>query len=186
MIFHQQTTDTFTKDMLIDAILKNSSVVEPFHFHFGNYPMVNTLPDALDIIEEKRKTLINPDNHTFLCLELLLNGVTNPNELSAITDRLADAINIHFHNDLFIISLVYLDKINTTHAVLCLSDIERSLPESSKFYLHSEVIDEIFANALLEFTVEQQTYKSLYLFRGVTAPLPYNGILHVELDASKK
>ena len=66
MVFYQRTINALTKDMLLDAILQNATIIE--HFHFGNYPTVKTLSDALDIIEEKRNILVNPHNHTFLCL----------------------------------------------------------------------------------------------------------------------
>ena len=185
MIFHQKTTDFFTKEMLIDAILKTEPCTKMLHFYFSNYPMVRILSDALDIIDKKRKLLKNPDNHSFLCMEIILKGISNYNEWSKTIDKLADTINRYFHNDLYVISMIYKDKANGHHTIICISDIEKSLPKSSAFDFQSELIEEIFKMTLPEFTIEQPTYDSIYTFRGLSTPLPYDGIFHIKLYATK-
>ena len=185
MIFYQHTTDTIIKDMLIDAILKAHSSIKSLYFSFKNYPTVNTLSEALGIIEEKRKTLKNPNHHTFLCLELILNDYTNSHELSEAADKLADTINTYFGNDLFIMTMIYLGETNILHTVLCISDIERSLSESSTFYLNSELISNLFKNSFSDYKLDQQIYHALYSFSGISNPLPYDSIFHVKLCASK-
>ena len=76
--------------------------------------------------------------------------------------------------------------VNTLHAVLCISDIERSPSESSSTYLEAELVQNIFIEALPAFVLERQEYDSIYVFKDESELLSYNCIFHVKMYATKK
>lgn len=186
MIFYQTTLDSITTQILIDAIHKSTPKSTPLHFELIGSPDILSLSDALNLIENKRITLSNPYNHTFLCIEFLYDNIDSISTLAKNNKIIANALNAEYDNDLFIISYIYKDTHEQTHAILCISDIEKSLPASSLTSLPLDVFSNIFAEHLSEYYFDKQLYDSLYTFNGVNNNLPYDGIVHVKAVIQKQ
>ena len=179
MFFYQQTTDTITQEQLIIAILDNHSLVHFQKLYFKGYPHIQTLPEALQVIDEKRKTLTNPTRHSFLCIEMEYEDIKDNDRRFSLSTHVADSINSFFNNDLFIVSLLYQDEQNISHSLIIISDIEKSLEKTSSFYLETNLLHQIIAGSLADCSIENVCYKSLYLFNGKDAELAYDGVIHV-------
>ncbi|MBQ8559664.1 MAG: hypothetical protein IJ439_06765 [Tyzzerella sp.] len=147
------------------------------------YPEVQTLEEALVIIEVKRLRLLNPNNHNFLCINIHFEREINSQDIIANTNKAAEALNEYFLNDLHIISLVYRDYFGKIHSLLIVRDIEKSMDVSFTYYLEPRLIQEIFVNALPHFYISVVTNLALFSFNGDNCELPYDGVFHVECSA---
>ena len=103
-----------------------------------------------------------------------------------LTNQIADSINAFFdYNDIFLIALLYQDEQQILHPILILSDIERSLDDVSTYYFSPTDLENIITDRLPDYQLEGIYYKALYLFKGTTVELPYDGIIHISCKIIK-
>lgn len=153
MIFHQTTTQHISTEQLIDALLLKHNPTATLSLHFQNYPHITTLKDALNIIDKKRKSLINSYGHTFLCITLNCKTNRSTDNIIKMTDTVAESINSHFNNDLFIISHIYIDEHQSIHPTIIISNIEQSLSEPSMQELPPDTLHNIIIKSLPDFYI---------------------------------
>lgn len=75
-------------------------------------------------------------------------------------------------------SLSYQDDFDCTHALILLSDIEKSLSQSSSIFISIDELMENINHALNDCHVAQLTHNALYVFHGDETELAYDGVLH--------
>ena len=180
MIFYQITTSNVTTDLLADCLLNHLIPAEILNFNFHGYSNVKTLKDALNVVERKRLKTTNPYSHTFLCFEIEYEEDTAPDKIINSTDKVADGINSYYLNDLFIISIVFKDEYDKIHAFIFISDLEKSLQESSDFHLSEELLCQLISECLPKFNISPLTYHTIYVFWGEDSDLAYENIFHVK------
>lgn len=183
MIFYQTTTQTVNNELLLDALLLHCKKPDIINLNFIGYPNVQTLEEALSIIETKRLKLHNPYNHNFLCIHIRYIPNIVSEDAVEYTNKVANSLSKHFHNDLYIISLVYRDDSGILHSVIIISDIEKSLDMSTMNYLEPIEVQSIFANALQNFYISPAAHRALFSFNGIDSELAYDGVFHVEHTA---
>ena len=180
MVFHQATLDSIEQSTIINAIFKNQEDVELKHCSFNKSSEINDLTDALDIIEAKRKTLKIPYDHSFLCIEIPINGTMHSDDIIKENEKIISKCSQYFKDDLFVIGMVYLVDDNL-RSVICLSDIECSLDCSTNEHLDSKKLHQLMATALNNYDSMEIDYNNLYLFNAKAEPLAYDGVIHVKV-----
>ena len=180
MIFYQYTTSTVSIDNIMDTIMKGTPSSSIIDLHFYGSPNVNSLEDALFVIDKKRQNLINPYQHSFLVIEPIF--FSNPSRNSALrtSNDLEEALNTYFKNDLYILSLVYLDNQKNMHSIVVLSDIEISLPESTQNRLTADILYDIILSSFPDANIDSINYDSIYVFNGKDTDLEYDGVVHLK------
>lgn len=182
MIFYQLTTDTVTKDFLTNIFFKGCPEPHILHTYFCGSPTLKTLSDFWNTIEEKRITLTNPYHHNFLCIEIQYDEKTDISTMTHFTDIAANSLNASFANDLFLFSIIYEDSNQKPHAIIIVSDIERSPNQSSTAFLSRELIMQIINDSWLDMYISKITSKSISVFNGKDGELAYDGVFHVKCD----
>lgn len=178
MVFYHQNLSSITPEVLTDTILCNCETPNILYLHFNDTPETATLHDALSIIDKKRECLLNPNRHSFLCLEPVYKKDISPNMMVMAVKHIADVLNAYFNGNLYIISVLYADDDGKIHPLIILSDIERHLQESSQERLLMQDLFHILTELLPEYTIDSLSMDALYLFNGTD--LPYDGIIHMK------
>ena len=186
MIFYQATLPEISLDLVEECILKKATNITPLHALLPGEPDLNSLGDYLEIVEQKRQTLSSPYKHSFLCLELECPSYFDTDILAPITTRVSDTINDAFENDLFILSFVYKNTGERFHALVILSNIERSLENPSLKELPSTYLHELIRIALPQYEIGALYQNALYLFSNKDNNIAYDGIFHVSCDLKPK
>lgn len=180
MIFYQYTTSAVSVDNIMDTIMKGTPSSSIINLHFYGAPDVNSLEDALFVIDKKRQNLINPHQHSFLVIEPIIYNNSTLNSAIQTSANLAEALNTYFKNDLYILSLIYVDNQKNMHSIVVLSDIEISLPESTQNRLTADMLYDIISSAFLDSNIGSINYDSIYVFNGEDADLEYDGVVHLK------
>ncbi len=179
MIFYQTTTDSVSAEQIKEALFHGCRNPQLHYFNFLDFPEIHSFEEAYSVIEAKRQTIQNPDNHSFLCLTLDYDSTKDLSAIISSVNTIANTFNSHYNNDLFLMSLVYQDPNNHLHSCVIISDIERSLNASSDVHVSYENIKEILKDALPECSSPFITYNALYLFAAKEHALAYDGVIHV-------
>ena len=181
MVFYQYTTSVVSMETIINTLLKGAPTSAIIDLQLQGYPDIITLEDALAFIDQKRQTLYNPYQHSFMVIEPIFYDNLNQESAIHIAQKIAKGIYTYLNNDLFIINLVYCDKIEAIHPIIVLSDIEISLPESTTNTLPPDALWEILSTAVPDFHLKEITNDSLYIFNGSKDNnLAYDGVIHLK------
>ena len=186
MIFYQATLPEISLDLVEECILKKATNITPLHALLPGEPNLDSLEDFLEIVEQKRQTLSSPYKHSFLCLELECPSYFDTDILAPITTRVSDTINDAFENDLFILSFVYKNTGERFHALVILSNIERSLENPSLKELPSNYLHKLIRKALPQYEIGALYQNALYLFSNKDNNIAYDGIFHVSCELKPK
>ena len=186
MIFYQATLPEISLDLVEECILKKATNITPLHALLPGEPNLDSLEDYLEIVEQKRQTLSSPYKHSFLCLELECPTYFDTDILAPITIRVSDTINNAFENDLFILSFVYKKTGERFHALVILSNIERSLENPSLKELPSTYLHELIRKALPQYEIGALYQNALYLFSNKDKNIAYDGIFHISCEIKEK
>ena len=182
MVFYQTTTNTLTSQILKNAIFKNTLEPKLLTFHCRSLPNIKNLDNFMHAVEQKRKTLSNPIQHNFLCIEVFHNNPMADSDARDCVDTIADALYDFYNQDIFICSIVYQDDFKQDHAIVLISDIEKSLTKSSSEILSIDTLRQNLNYELNGLHISQLLYDALYLFHGDKTELAYDGIIHYRCD----
>ena len=106
--------------------------------------------------------------------------------LAPIATRVSDSINDAFENDLFILSFVYKNTGERFHALVILSNIERSLEKPSLKELPPTYLHELIRKALPQYEIGVLYQNALYLFSNKDNTIAYDGIFHISCELKEK
>lgn len=185
MIFYQTTTNNVTLEMLKDFFFKDQTTPHIQEFHFLDFPNIQTLDEALHIIDEKRQTLKNPYQHSFICIKFLFEESILPDIQFFMINSIAETLNTYHDNDLFISTMLYSNDPLHIRNMILLSDIERSLSESSSIHFSYTQLPKIINDTLTGYYVSEIVQNALYLFNGDNTELAYDGIIVLQCDVKK-
>lgn len=179
MIFYQTTTDSVSTEQLKEALFRGCHNPQLYYFNFFGFPEINSFDNAYSVIEAKRQTIQNPDDHSFMCLELDYDSTADLSAIITSVNAVANTFNSHYNNDLFLISLVYQDPNDHLRPCVIISDIERSLDISSDTHVSYETVEQIIKDAFPECSSPSITYNALCLFTSKKQALAYDAVIHV-------
>lgn len=185
MYFYQATLEEITFDTIKDAVFRQHKPTY-LHFNFIDYPDTKTFDKVFEIIEAKRKTLINPYSHGIMNLILDFDTDVSIESMITNTDTIALGIYNHFNQDLFVIAMVFRDNDHRLCSYITISDIEKSKEHTSQNQLPSELLTQIINNSLEEYEIHEIYQNSLYLYNAVDKPLSYDGVFHLKCPLYKK
>lgn len=185
MIFYQTTANNVTLEMLKEFFFKDQTTPHIQEFYFLNFPNVQTLDEALHIIDEKRQTLKNPYQHSFICIEFLFDENICSETQFPLINSIAEALNAYYDNDLFISTMLYSNDSLAVRNMILLSDIERSLSESTSVHFPYTQLPQIINDTLTGYYVPEIIQNALYLFNDDNTKPAYDGIIVLQCDVKK-
>lgn len=164
MYFRKVPSENFNIGLLGSCLLKEIPPVNILNLYFNGYDHVRNLGDYLEIIENKRQSLINPYNHAFLCFEMHYTDNPDIRTLIEYTNQIADSFSSFYDDDIFIISLVYTDVYNRIHPMILLADMEPFQPDSTNNYLSMERIFTLIMEPLPQYNDCDLINSAIFLF----------------------